>query len=1113
MTKAKNVEPIPCQGTRAKTALCILTLAFFQTIQAHADTTAVQAAVKDGFRRGGAAFGNGVKPSSAPVASRPLPEEGEAIRAWLKHAVENDRATNASASSAGLPWTHRSQAKVPPGATIHWRDDGMPRRIQLSKGIPGRGRSALLAAGSAPKDRVVAFVEEYRDLFRLTEPTSEITLVREENDTLGMRHFRFEQRHQGLRVMGREMLVHMDVNGHLASIESTLAGTPNVPNLTALLGSDQAVSLARARIPGGNMATNSTPELVVHAAEGETPRLAWSFDVVLGIAKAWRIVVDAETGKTLSQESRVMHESYPGRGVDMLGTTRSLNLWRNGSTYYLIDASKPSFDATWDPLTDPKGAIAILDAKGVTIEDFPSSTPSLLTSSSPNSWPIKDGVSASYGFSQVHDYYRLRHGRSSYDDKGATMLALVRIGGFDNAFWNGAASVMVFGNARPYVAALDVIGHEVTHGVVERSAALVYQNQSGALNEAFADIMGEMVEAMTLGAPDWKVGSRLGQPIRDMQNPAAFGQPGTMSGYVRLPNTDAGDHGGVHLNSGIINRAFYLVAAGLDNPVGLVPAERIFYRALTRHLLAQSQFVDARLAAEASAAELYGVGSPQALRVAEAFDAVGIVAAPSTAPPSSLPTVAGPQSYLTLEPGPTSSTFNVWRYEAAQGDGSSGRRVAQQAAKSKPSVDGAGTFAIYVTASHDLAYMPTDGKAPTEYLQRPGLIHSVSLSPNGRYLSCILRDQNTGNALGNILLIDLVGNTSKVIDLVVPVVDGATIDAVEYADTMTFSADSTGLIYDFLSVVRFGNAAPVEQWSIAAVDIETLRPAVLIPPLPGIDIGNPSLARTSNRYLVFEAIVGFSNSSYTSYVVVGDLFAGDAEMVRETKFQQGGLAFPSFTGDDTAVVFTAPIYGDTTSVWTMGLTQDRLHALNQPSVVCGGATIGVPYRRGTFIGTNSPPSVSLGSIPARVAMGSALTLAANASDPDGSIQKVEFYDGATLIGTASGQAGGGYSCAWIPKLLGAHRLVARAIDNLGGVADSSAATISVTEGRPSLSISSIPGSLIRVVVSQGDGAYDLQQSSDLKSWTRVASINATPTGSTDLSSASASGFYFRLFRP
>ena len=114
--------------------------------------------------------------------------------------------------------------------------------------------------------------------------------------------------------------------------------------------------------------------------------------------------------------------------------------------------------------------------------------------------------------------------------------------------------MMFFGNADHYVGSLDIVGYEVTHGVISSIGSqdvLDYQNQSGALNEAFADIIAEMVEARAQGTNDWLIGSRLGTPIRSMANRALFGQPTKMSEYI--VTTD--DHGGVHDNSGILRSA------------------------------------------------------------------------------------------------------------------------------------------------------------------------------------------------------------------------------------------------------------------------------------------------------------------------------------------------------------------------------------------------------------------------------------------------------------------------------------------------------------------------------------------------------------------------------
>ena len=143
-----------------------------------------------------------------------------------------------------------------------------------------------------------------------------------------------------------------------------------------------------------------------------------------------------------------------------------------------------------------------------------------------------------------------------------------------------------------------MVGLELTHAVTTSSVDLVYQDQSGALNEAFSDIFGEMVEARTKGTPDWlKGGPDLGITIQNYANPSAINCilstpcPSKMSEFI---NTTL-DNGGVHSNSSIINHAFYLLAQGLQGAIGLQDAERIFYRTLTTKLVRHSQFIDARL--------------------------------------------------------------------------------------------------------------------------------------------------------------------------------------------------------------------------------------------------------------------------------------------------------------------------------------------------------------------------------------------------------------------------------------------------------------------------------------------------------------------------------------
>ncbi len=176
--------------------------------------------------------------------------------------------------------------------------------------------------------------------------------------------------------------------------------------------------------------------------------------------------------------------------------------------------------------------------------------------------------------------------RDSLDGRGLPLVATVHYGqDYDNAFWDGEQ--MVFGDGdgtyfNGFTSSVDVIGHELTHGVTQFSAGLTYVGQSGALNESVSDCFGSLVKQRTLGQSatdaDWLIGAGLftsrvkGRALRSMKSPGSAyddpvlgkdPQPGDMSGYVELPHDGQHDNGGVHTNSGIPNRAFYLAATGI----------------------------------------------------------------------------------------------------------------------------------------------------------------------------------------------------------------------------------------------------------------------------------------------------------------------------------------------------------------------------------------------------------------------------------------------------------------------------------------------------------------------------------------------------------------------
>jgi Zn-dependent metalloprotease len=220
-------------------------------------------------------------------------------------------------------------------------------------------------------------------------------------------------------------------------------------------------------------------------------------------------------------------------------------------------------------------------------------------------------------FQRIHAYFMERFDRDSYDDEGAPLIATVRYREdpdlpYRNAYWDPDRRQMVFGEG--YAMPLDVTAHEVAHAITEMTAGLEYQGQSGALNESLSDIFGS-----NLDPDDWEIGEDLPDgAIRDMANPERFDQPGHVDDYRDLP--DDVDHGGVHINSGIPNRAY----VNMVEAIGRSDTEQIVYTAVTEHLDSDSGFEDFRTACLEAAEARHGRDSAQYRSVDAAFAAVGL---------------------------------------------------------------------------------------------------------------------------------------------------------------------------------------------------------------------------------------------------------------------------------------------------------------------------------------------------------------------------------------------------------------------------------------------------------------------------------------------------------
>jgi Zn-dependent metalloprotease len=239
------------------------------------------------------------------------------------------------------------------------------------------------------------------------------------------------------------------------------------------------------------------------------------------------------------------------------------------------------------------------------------------------------------------DFYWQLFGRNSIDNKGLTIMQYVHYDkGLDNAFWDGRR--MVYGDGdgivfSSFTGDIDIIGHELTHGVMENEANLDYENQAGALNESFSDIFGIMIKQRSkkqdVKKANWLIGENvmigIKYALRSMKEPGSgyrnhpeLGddpQPATMDNYQYLPNNPSGDWGGVHINSGIPNFAFYVTAYNMGG-YAWEKAGRIWYSTLTDPaLLHDASFAYVKNLTISHSEKLFGINSPETKAVKQGW--------------------------------------------------------------------------------------------------------------------------------------------------------------------------------------------------------------------------------------------------------------------------------------------------------------------------------------------------------------------------------------------------------------------------------------------------------------------------------------------------------------
>ncbi|WP_242108367.1 M4 family metallopeptidase [Luteimonas aquatica] len=486
-------------------------------------------------------------------------------------------------------------------------------------------------------------------------------------DADGTEHVRFDRSYRGLRMIGGDVIVSSR-NGTMKSARLSLRSALR-PALTARIGKQQAADAASARF-GGDVLEISSNQLVVYA-RGPKPVLAYEV-IVQGDPTSTHsgmvtYYVDAIGGKTLAVEDNFQTAAAVGTGNSYYYGDLSLDTDKKSTTRYdLIDTTR--------------GNGSVYDMKGATVSnalDFLlGSFSATLFTDSDNTWgnhATSDRATVAadiqYGVSKTWDYYKNVHGRNGIFNDGAGIKSYAHTNfktssgattGANAAFLYAAVfgiKAMVYGDGdatRGYgpMVAIDVAGHEMSHGVNAATANLAYSGDAGGLNEGNSDILGTLVEFYTNNVNDpgdYRIGETLrtgGLALRDMYNQGADGKSFNcyIGGSGFDPNQAAGGAHDPHYTSGVANRFFYLLAEGAVVPAGsgLTPAQlvcngdtaiagigrdkagKIWYRALTTKFTSSTTYPQARAATLAAASELYGAGSAEYSTVARAWSAANV---------------------------------------------------------------------------------------------------------------------------------------------------------------------------------------------------------------------------------------------------------------------------------------------------------------------------------------------------------------------------------------------------------------------------------------------------------------------------------------------------------
>ena len=869
------------------------------------------------------------------------------------------------------------------------------QQTQLPYHVKGLLTKNKVDLNASPEEKAVAYLNELKDDMQIKEPVQEFVFKSQKTDQVGAQHLRFSQVFNNIKVHGSEVVLHQK-EGQTYLFNGRYYPTPKLENLTPTLSAAAAQNSAIADVNTfmefkslSDMEKQLLPheqivsELVIYHVDKNIDAEALAYHITLfpNLINRYEYFIDAQSGAVLHKylntcklfhnhgsescsvnakinvpEIKTVEENAsflppPGpetaQAVDLKGITRTINVYETGGTFYMIDASRAMFNSSLSQFpANPAGVIWTLDA----FDTYPQNSDfnyDQITSSN-NSWNNANGVSAHYNGGLAYNYFKNTFGRESINGAGGNIISLINVSDedgsdFDNAFWNGAAMFYGSGDVAfnaPLAKASDVAGHEMSHGVIQNTANLEYQGESGALNESFADIFGAMIDR-----DDWKIGEEVASSsifptgtMRDMENPNNGGNSSNF--YWQPENTNeqytgSQDNGGVHINSGIPNHAYYKFATA----IGKDKAEQIFYSALTDYLVSSSRFVDLRAAVEEAAGNLYGNAEVTAAQTA--FAAVGIGGGGS---------IENTQEDVEVNTG---TEFILWSNPNLQDilvnntDGSTNGTISNNNHISKPSISDDGTIVLYIGEDKKMYEIDIDwatGDILNEYvLEETETWRNVATSKDGTKLAGLTGSISDGTYTNEIWVFDFVSNSAQTFTLFNPTfTEGVTTGDVLLADVIEFDHSGEYILYDAFNSLSSNFGDDITYWDIGLLKVwdndsngftDGSDIQKLFNGLPeNVSVGNPTFSKNSPYIIAFDYIE--TDFFGTDNKVQGvNTQTGDQGVIWENTV----LGYPSYSTDDDRMIFSAENTNDQPVIGLRSLKADKITGDGDASAVISNA--------------------------------------------------------------------------------------------------------------------------------------------------------------------------------